>query len=1053
LDFAPLIAKLFAPSSAKDLAMLGLPKLPALAILLLILANANNAIGEEGNESLNAPPATEQTPANPATSSPAATLPQSTPPPKEKLARIWSNEPPLVRLARDKFGSELTETDAKFFAAVAANEWADFRSSSEATFDPEEPTSWNDSPTLKADRLSWLCTDPAASKLVPSHGIWLRGVNIVGKVDLYRSNVPFSLTFYDCLFHDGINMSHAKLQELDIRNCCSAAVHARAVEVAENVYFLTTAVFGGLDFIDAHVGGDFDFSGGLAFHGTKSDDIKEPGIALNFHDAKVDGDIKLGDKFRSLGQVRLIGATIGRSLACGGATCKGGGLAAIDARRTTIGSNVVFTTGFVAEGGVELRRAKIGGDLDCNGGRFTALENDAFNADLVSVGGQALLGEGFHAEGETRLINATIGGDLDCDNGHFLHPSGDALSLDGTVIGRSLRIGADAAGSIDETKDLPPGFLTRGTLRLWGTQVNQDILADGATLESPTGAALLGSNLKVASRIVLTGVNAKGTVNLFAADIEHELDLRGSQFDGAESFGKIAVWANGIQVRGHVYCNQVDGSDPPYRFRARGLTSFQFATIGMHWDLYGAEFENPDGDALDASDCRVGGYVNLDTVKIDGRASFSRAKIDGMWILNRTVEPEKMRLDMRFGHIWVIKDERLADWPPAGQLQLEGLVYDHFDDDSPLDVHDRLAWLRRQYAPRRAVRRGSPDPAASADRRSPTPAETFGRSKVRGRETHAQQGTDDRYAVTPAQFQAAPPRMPSPMPSPMMVPPGPDKPEMPNPITPPPEITGGIESGAAPILPTVGPAPSATLPPNITSTPDAPPASVVVEPGEDTQVRRGSPDPAEDVHKSAPTADPAGRRYITQPYTQLASVYRAIGQDEQANTVLVARAERIGELAPPLSAQGLWYRYLGRLIGYGYEPFRAIKIGLVIILVGAFVFWIGARRNLMAETKLAEQILSSDGQTGKVSPTYPRFNAFVYSLDVFLPFVDLNQVCYWIPGEIRTQPRKSRNCLMHIGRYSLKWSTVLHSYLWFQTLAGWTLCTLMAAAVTGIVES
>ena len=42
---------------------------------------------------------------------------------------------------------------------------------------------------------------------------------------------------------------------------------------------------------------------------------------------------------------------------------------------------------------------------------------------------------------------------------------------------------------------------------------------------------------------------------------------------------------------------------------------------------------------------------------------------------------------------------------------------------------------------------------------------------------------------------------------------------------------------------------------------------------------------------------------------------------------------------------------------------------------------------------------------------------------------------------------------MHIGRYSLKWSGVLRTYFWFQTLAGWTLCTLLAAAVTGIVES
>jgi hypothetical protein len=227
----------------------------------------------------------------------------------------------------------------------------------------------------------------------------------------------------------------------------------------------------------------------------------------------------------------------------------------------------------------------------------------------------------------------------------------------------------------------------------------------------------------------------------------------------------------------------------------------------------------------------------------------------------------------------------------------------------------------------------------------------------------------------------------------------------------------------------------------------AAPADGAASPDDGLQTPRNTAGASPDL------VDPAGRRYITQPYTQLASVYRAIGQDEQANAVLVARAERLGELAPAFSAQGLWYRYLGRLIGYGYEPFRAIKIGLAIILIGTVVFAIGARRNLMAETKLAEHVLSQENETQLVSPTYPRFNPFVYSLDVFLPFVDLHQICYWIPGERPSKPRTSRNCLMHLGPYSVKWSAVLRGYLWFQTLAGWTLCTLLAAAVTGIVES
>src|SRR4051812_4711024 len=48
-------------------------------------------------------------------------------PAREKMARVWVNEPPLLRLARDKFGPELTETDAKFFAAVANSESLDLR--------------------------------------------------------------------------------------------------------------------------------------------------------------------------------------------------------------------------------------------------------------------------------------------------------------------------------------------------------------------------------------------------------------------------------------------------------------------------------------------------------------------------------------------------------------------------------------------------------------------------------------------------------------------------------------------------------------------------------------------------------------------------------------------------------------------------------------------------------------------------------------------------------------------------------------------------------------
>jgi hypothetical protein len=898
----------------------------------------------------------------------AAPVPQAALRTQTKPARIWANEPPLVRLARDHFGAALTENDAKFFAAVAANDWADFRPSLDAKYDPTEPASWNGSPELPADRVLWICTDPAAAKLVPSHGVWIRGAQIVGKLDLYRYTVSFPLAFYDCLLDDGLSIAHAALQELDIRNSCSGPISARGVRVSENVYLHGSAVLGGLDFTEAQIGGDFDFNGGLAFHGTTPDDVSKPGVAVDLYDAKVGGDVKLGAKFRSLGQARLVGAQIGRSLDCTGGNFAGAGQTAIDARHCQIGAGVSFSTGFRAEGNVEMRRTRIGGDFDCDGGRFIANDVDAINADLVDVGGQVHMGDGFYAEGEVRLINATVAGDVDCDNGQFVHADGDALSLDGANIGRSLRLGADLASAGDDKGESPKCFLARGTVRLFGTKVEQDVLGGGGEFHTPEGIAILACNARVGSRIVLTAVEAEGTVNLVSAQIEHELDFRGGHIDGGRAPGRIALSCNGMVVHGHVYCNRLEAGEARFPFQVDGELSIKFAKIDMHWDLSGAQITNPDGNALDASDTRVGGYVNLDTVAIDGQVSFSRAKIDGVWILMNVVQPERYQLDLRFAHIWVIKDERLADWPTAGHLQLEGLIYDHFDDSSPLDVEDRIAWLARQY------------PTADASVLSVTAGPSPAVQPV----VAAAYQQDETVELQPT------------------------------------EVTSEAQLPAAMSM-----APSDTNPPP-----------------------RAFEPPSNESN-----GDQAERGYVTQPYTQLASVYHGIGQDEQASRVLVARAERLGVLSRPLSAHGLWYRYVGRLIGYGYEPFRAVKIGAVIVIVGAIVFSIGHRRNLMAETKLAEHVLSQEGEPRIVSDAYPRFNPIVYSLDVFLPFVDLQQICYWLPGEKSGGRQKSRNCLLHLGPWSLRWSAVLRLYLWFQTLAGWTLTTLLAAAVTGIVKS
>jgi hypothetical protein len=91
-------------------------------------------------------------------------------------------------------------------------------------------------------------------------------------------------------------------------------------------------------------------------------------------------------------------------------------------------------------------------------------------------------------------------------------------------------------------------------------------------------------------------------------------------------------------------------------------------------------------------------------------------------------------------------------------------------------------------------------------------------------------------------------------------------------------------------------------------------------------------------------------------------------------------------------------------------------------------------------------------------PTYPEnrpaddsryevLHPLLYSLDVFLPFVNLHQEHYWWPDAQAS------------GRYSalgvpvrLTGALVLY-YLWAQIIAGWLLSAIFIAGVTGLLRN
>jgi hypothetical protein len=80
-------------------------------------------------------------------------------------------------------------------------------------------------------------------------------------------------------------------------------------------------------------------------------------------------------------------------------------------------------------------------------------------------------------------------------------------------------------------------------------------------------------------------------------------------------------------------------------------------------------------------------------------------------------------------------------------------------------------------------------------------------------------------------------------------------------------------------------------------------------------------------------------------------------------------------------------------------------------------------------------------------PEYPRFNAFVYSMDLFLPIIDLQQEAFW-------RPQGSKSVVRSFGgdRYTIYAGSVALNYARLHVAIGWALSTLLVAALTGIIK-
>jgi hypothetical protein len=226
---------------------------------------------------------------------------------------------------------------------------------------------------------------------------------------------------------------------------------------------------------------------------------------------------------------------------------------------------------------------------------------------------------------------------------------------------------------------------------------------------------------------------------------------------------------------------------------------------------------------------------------------------------------------------------------------------------------------------------------------------------------------------------------------------------------------------------------------------------------------------------SLQTPERWGEDFWPQPFEQLATVFREMGHDEDARAVLIAK-ERLQRRARRKRARSRLWRgmiaikdgVLEVTVAYGRQPLLAFVWLTLFWLFGVIIFgyaelqdafkpnspvvlrspeWtlcgVGkSEQRFLASTQQSVSGRAEAGQTQLAcfreqweASSYPRFNAWMYSMDTLLPVLEMDQKAYWRPDP------------------SKRWGTSALTYFYFQSVVGWALSLLAVAGFSGLVKS
>ncbi|MEY4725863.1 MAG: hypothetical protein RLZ36_490 [Pseudomonadota bacterium] len=239
------------------------------------------------------------------------------------------------------------------------------------------------------------------------------------------------------------------------------------------------------------------------------------------------------------------------------------------------------------------------------------------------------------------LINARIRGELILTGSHLDQDlRADGLTVEGNV-------------------HLDKGFTATAQVTLIGSDIRGDLLCGAGKFLSKDSPALKASQSKVAGDVNLNeGFEARGLVDLNNIQIGGTLNCTGGSFNPPKG---AALTVDCAEIRRNIFFRN--------GFKATGEVSLVSTQIGMNFDCSQATFAPHTGPAL---------RLALTTVKY-------------AWCLQAL--KTTACIDASHMQVYVLRDD-MASWGESPSLN--GFVYQTIDSQSPTDAHSRTSWLNKQ---------------------------------------------------------------------------------------------------------------------------------------------------------------------------------------------------------------------------------------------------------------------------------------------------------------------------------------------------------------------